>query len=90
MASEVIKNVDEAKRFARVIISDIAAYNFDKIKSGIENDTLFDNLKTELEEGEIYYRTRVDKTLLDKHNFFNQAIVDILIKPKTYIDSKIW
>ena len=81
---------DRARRLARTIVSDIALYNKDEIKRGIQNDTLFDDLGVEIERGRKLYSSRVAPDLQKKTNFYNQAIVDVLVKPSGSIESDIW
>ena len=47
-----ITTIPEAARLARATASDIAIYNVDKIKRGIENDQLFEELADDLREAE--------------------------------------
>lgn len=87
----LINAPEAANRLARTIISDIALYNRDKIREGIKNDSIFALLEKELQEGIDLYRSRVDPELDRKNNFFNRAVVDILIKRSgAGIDSDIW
>lgn len=86
----LIKNPDEAKRLARTILSDILLYNQAKVKEGIEKDSLFDVLTEELAEGRKYYETMVDEDIRQSTNFFNEAVVDVLIKQGGKIKSEIW
>lgn len=86
----LIKTTDEAKRLARTILSDILLYNQAKVKEGIEKDCLFDILTEELAEGRKYYESMVDEELRNAHNFFNEAVVDVLIKQGGKIKSEIW
>jgi len=86
----VIKNPDEAKRLARTILSDILLYNQAKVKEGIEKDSLFDVLTEELAEGKKYYESMVDEEVRKENNFFNEAVVDVLIKQGGKIKSEIW
>ncbi len=86
----LIKNPDEAKRLARTILSDILLYNQAKVKEGIENDSLFDVLTEELAEGKKYYENMVDVEIRRSSNFFNEAVVDVLIKQGGKIKSEIW
>jgi hypothetical protein len=86
----VIKNPDEAKRLARTILSDILLYNQAKVKEGIEKDSLFDILTDELAEGKKYYESMVDEEVRQANNFFNEAVVDVLIKQGGKIKSEIW
>jgi hypothetical protein len=86
----VIKNADEAKRLARTILSDILLYNQAKVKEGIEKDSLFDVLVEELAEGKKYYESMVDEEIRRATNYFNEAVVDVLIKQGGKIKSEIW
>ncbi len=86
----LIKTTDEAKRLARTILSDILLYNQAKVKEGIEQDSLFEVLTEELAEGRKYYESMVDEELRNSTNFFNEAVVDVLIKQGGKIKSEIW
>ncbi len=80
----------KAMRLARAIASDISLYNEQKIVRSIEQDTFFDTLKDELNEGRELFKSRVSKEIYTQTNFFDRAIVDVIIKPKGHIKSKIW
>jgi hypothetical protein len=86
----LIKNSVEAKRLARTILSDILLYNQAKVKEGIEKDSLFQILTEELAEGKKYYETMVDEEVRKTTNFFNEAVVDVLLKQGGKIKSEIW
>lgn len=86
----MIKNADEAKRLARTILSDILLYNQQKVKEGIEKDTLFEVLADELAEGKKYYESMVDEDVRQATNFFNEAVADVLLKQGGKIKSEIW
>lgn len=80
----------KAMRLARAIASDISLYNEKKIIKGIEQDTLFEVLKDEIEEGRELFKSRVSAEIFKTTNFFDRAIIDVLIKPKGHVKSKIW
>jgi hypothetical protein len=86
----LIDTPEAATRLARAIASDIALYNEDKIIQGIENDTLFDLIDGEIKEGLTLYKSRVTPELFGNTNFFYRAIVDVLVRGKGHIKSKIW
>lgn len=86
----VIKDPEVARRIARAVVSDIALYNNRKAEEGIANDTLFDLLRDEIEEGRTYYNSRVDPEVARKANHFNDALIDVLVKPMGRIPSKAW
>ncbi len=86
-----LKNTpEEAMRLARVIVSDMAAYHGAKIDAGVRDDNLFDVLSEEIEEGRATYNSRVDPSILRSTNFFDRAIVDVLILPRAKIKSRMW
>lgn len=80
----------KAVRWARAIASDISIYNEQKIIKGIEQDNLFDVLKEELDEGREHYKGRVSPEIYASANFYDRAIVDIILRSKAHIKSKIW
>lgn len=86
----LIDTPEAATRLARAIASDIALYNEDKIIEGIENDTLFDVLQGELNEGLNLYRSRVTPDLFTSSNYYYRAVIDVLVRGKGHIKSRIW
>ncbi|MBI1921288.1 MAG: hypothetical protein HYS23_09445 [Geobacter sp.] len=85
----LIDNSDHARRLARAILSDIALYNREKVEAGIVNDTIFETLADELEEGRQHFRSRVAPELA-MSNIYELAVVDVLIKRAGKIESDIW
>jgi CheY-like chemotaxis protein/DNA-directed RNA polymerase subunit RPC12/RpoP len=53
------REYDEARRLARLILSDIIIYHVEKVDQGIRDNTFFEVLKSEIEEGRVYYDSRV-------------------------------
>jgi hypothetical protein len=85
----LIGKPDRARQFARAIASDLAMYNEAKLVQGIQNDTLFESMKEEIEEGRQHFRSRVTPEIAA--NLFERALVDILLKQRGQnIKSKIW
>lgn len=85
-----IEDADKARRLARTIVSDIALYNREEIRKGIRDDNVFELLAVELERGNKLYISRVSPELQKQKNFYNQAIVDVLIKQYGNTESDIW
>jgi hypothetical protein len=81
---------ERARRLARLIMSDIILYNQEKIAEGIKNDTLFEVLEDVLAEGRRYYDKNVDPAVAAQADYFNLAVVDILVKGRANVPSKIW
>jgi hypothetical protein len=85
----LIETEEAARRLARAIASDVSLYNEEKIVRGLEHDSLFDELNEEIEEGRALYKSRVSPDLYHR-NFYDRALVDILIRSKGHVKSKIW
>lgn len=85
----VIETDEAARRLARAIASDISLYNEEKVVRGIEKDTLFESMAEELEEGRALFQSRVTPELYAK-NFYDRAVIDVLIRSKAHIESKMW
>jgi hypothetical protein len=85
----LVETPEQAMRLARAIISDIAIYNREKVESGIRNDSIFELLSEELDEGRKHFDSRVTPELLTR-NIYETAIVDVLIKRSGKIESSIW
>jgi hypothetical protein len=85
----LIETEEAARRLARAIASDLSLYNEEKILGGIRDDNLFEALSEEIEEGRALFKSRVSADLYAK-NFYDRAIVDILVKHKGHVKSKLW
>jgi len=85
----LIETEEAARRLARAIASDLSLYNEEKIVEGITNDRLFASLSEEIEEGRALFKSRVAPELYAK-NFYDRAIIDILVRSKGHIKSPMW
>ena len=85
----LIDNPQRARQLARAIASDLTLYHEAKILEGITNDTLFDVMADEIQEGRALFKTRVTPEIFGQ-NIYDRAIVDVLIKSKGHVKSKIW
>ena len=85
----VIETEEAARRLARAIASDLSLYNEDKILEGLQADNLYEILAEEIEEGRELFRGRVTPELFGL-NFYDRAIIDLLIKSKGHIKCKLW
>ena len=82
---------ERAESLARLIVEEIILYNKVRIKEGIENDTLFDLLDKDISAGRRYYEDNVSPDLPPQSNYFNQALVDLLVRGQgAQIPSRIW
>jgi hypothetical protein len=84
-----IDKPDAARRLARAIASDITLYNEAKIDQAIREDNLFEALEGEIQEGRELFQQRVVPEL-HKLNHYDRALVDVLLRSKGHINSKIW
>ncbi|HET6613126.1 MAG TPA: hypothetical protein VFG83_14105 [Kofleriaceae bacterium] len=84
-----IDNSKRARQLARAIASDLALYHEAKILDGIANDTLFEVMSEEIQEGRDLFKSRVTPEIYEQ-NIYDRAIVDVLVKPKGHVKSKIW
>jgi hypothetical protein len=85
----LIETEEAARRLARAIASDLSLYNEEKIVRGVESDNLFQELHEEIEEGRALYKSRVAAPLYQR-NFYDRALVDILVRSKAHIKSALW
>ena len=85
----LIETEEAARRLARAIASDLSLYNEEKIVEGIKGDNLFDALADEIEEGRALFKSRVAPELYGK-NFYDRAIIDILVRSKGHVQSVMW
>jgi hypothetical protein len=86
----LIEAPEQAIRLARAICSDVSLYNEEKVVRSIEQDNFFDALREELEEGRDLYRSRVASSLYSRTNYYDRAIVDVILRPKGHVKSRIW
>jgi hypothetical protein len=85
----LIETEEAARRLARAIASDVSLYNEDKIVDGVTKDTLFTVLRDEIEEGRALFKSRVVPPLFAK-NYYDRAIIDILVRSKGHVKSVMW
>ena len=85
----LIETEEAARRLARAIASDLSLYNEEKILQGVQHDNLFTTISEEIEEGRALYKSRVAPDLYQR-NFYDRALIDILIKSKGHVKSKLW
>ncbi len=85
-----ITDKGRAQRAARVIASDLSLYHEDDVVAGIVQDDLFERLADEIDKGREHYRSRVAAELVDNENYYEIALVDVLIQNKGHIKSEIW
>lgn len=86
----MITDHEVAKRKARAIASDILLYHKEKVREGLANDTLFELCSDEIQEGRDYYNKFIAPEVRDSTNYYDLALVDVLIKRNSDLETKIW
>jgi ribonuclease HI len=69
---------DDAKRFARLVVSEIKLYNEAKVNEGRRSRDLYERLKEDIERGRQMYNERVPAQVRDQTNYFFDELVRIL------------
>ena len=85
----LIDSSKRARQLARAIASDLTLYHEAKILDGIANDSLFEVMSEEIEEGRELFKSRVTPDIYAQ-NIYERALVDVLVKSKGHVKSKIW
>jgi hypothetical protein len=85
----LIDKPDRARQLARTIASDLTLYHEKKILEGIERDTLFDVMRGEIEEGRTLFKSRVTPEIFGLGQY-DRALVDVMLKSKAHVKSRIW
>jgi hypothetical protein len=85
----LIDKPERARQLARAIASDLTLYHESKILEGLERDTLFDVMRDEIEEGRALYKGRVTPEIF-MLNIYDRALVDVMLKSKAHVKSRIW
>lgn len=68
------REYDEARRLARLILSDIIIYHIEKVEQGIRDDNFFEILRDEIDEGRQYYDSRVPMPVRRDTEIFTETL----------------
>lgn len=68
----------DARRFARLLVSEIELYNKAKVADGRRNKDLYARLKTDIERSRLTYEKRFGKTLGKEFDYFHEELVKTL------------
>jgi hypothetical protein len=85
----LIDKPERARQLARAIASDLTLYHEGKILEGLAQDTLFEVMRDEIEEGRTLYKSRVTPEIYGL-NIYDRALVDVMLKSKAHVKSRIW
>ena len=76
------EEVERARRFARLIVSDIALYNQEAVAEGIARGTFYDLLNEDITEGRALYEKRVPETIRQSKDYFQEAFDNFIAAKK--------
>src|SRR6185503_14422584 len=78
LSPEEQKAHEDAKRFARLVVSEIKLYNEAKVNEGRRNKDIYERLKEDIERGRQMYSDRVQPHVRESTNYFYDELVRIL------------
>jgi hypothetical protein len=78
ISPEEMKAHEDAKRFARLVVSEIKLYNESKVNEGRRNKDIYERLKDDIERGRQMYTDRVPGNVREQTNYFFDELVRIL------------
>jgi hypothetical protein len=78
LSPEEAKAHEDAKRFARLIVSEIKLYNEAKVTEGRKAKDLHSRLKEDIERGRQMYHDRISPGLRNNTNYFHDELVRLL------------
>lgn len=70
--------IEDARRFARLLIEEICLYHPDEVDAGRSKRDLHDRLRDEIERARKMYEQRVASDVRSKGDFFGEALVKVL------------
>ncbi len=76
--------IEKAKRFARIIVSDIVLYNQETVAEGLFQGTFYDLLKDDITEGRAVYAQRVPEPVRKHHDYLQDAFDDFIASKKKH------
>lgn len=77
-SSDDAKKHDEARRFARLLVSEIKLYNESKVEQGRKNRDLYERLKEDIDRSRQMYDERISDDVRKVSNYFYDELVRIL------------
>jgi hypothetical protein len=69
---------EEARRLARLLVSEIKLYNEEQVEEGRRNRDIYERLKEDIDRSRQMYEERVDPRILRSTDYFYQELVRIL------------
>jgi hypothetical protein len=69
---------NDARRFARLLVSEIKLYNEPKVKEGRNRSDIYDRLREDIDRSRQMYDKRVAPPVAARHDYFHQELVNTL------------
>lgn len=69
---------EEARRLARLLVTEIKLYNEEKVREGRENNDIYDQLRDDIERSRRIYEERIDDEVRQDADYFQEEVVRIL------------
>jgi hypothetical protein len=69
---------NDARRFARLLVSEIKLYNEPKVREGRTKGDLYDRLRDDIDRSRQMYDKRVAPPVAARHDYFHQELVNTL------------
>ena len=76
--NEETKKHDEARRFARLLVSEIKLYNEPKVEQGRRSRDLYERLKEDIDRSRQMYDERIPEDVRKSSNYFYDELVRVL------------
>jgi hypothetical protein len=74
-SGEEVSRHEEARRLARLLVSEIRLYNEDEVEAGRRNGDIYDRLKEDIDRSRQMYEERVDPAVRESTDYFLQELV---------------
>lgn len=69
---------NDARRFARLLVSEIKLYNEPKVREGRSRSDIYDRLRDDIDRSRQMYDKRVAPPVAARHDYFHQELVNTL------------
>jgi hypothetical protein len=77
-SEETSPEIEDARRFARLLVEEICLYHGTRVEEGRENQDLLERLADEIERARTMYEQRIEEDVRNRGDFFGEALVKIL------------
>jgi hypothetical protein len=78
LGDEDQKNHRDAKRFSKLLVSEIELYSKAKVQDGRKNGDLYKRLKSDIDRSRQTYEKRFGKTVGKQYDYFHEELVRVL------------